>query len=486
MQINFTVFATGVILSSNKLRYKAYEASAPTAEVASVTEDPPHTFPHAVTLNVPNPVVHIVKIYSTPDASSGTLISEFIYDPTFTNVEVRLPLQILVGGTGTYDPEADTKDLDIPFLTEWEGLWTPERRANGGTMADFEYTIKPTGGLTLVGDDTFAENELLWIHFEPKVSVSQPTFNYINLFNSVVYILASRRLDSNDFRKAIQLYSLDTTVYLTLPKLADTPDMILLPISTMMGNQRQCIVQSDQPGEFININNGQSSSICLGRNEKLWLLKTTTSWEVVEISEGVFKVGSRGESDVLFPNTTWADGGTLLGSDYVRLKNYVSSLPAGYVMTAAQKTSGDLQYAGYWGYDLSSDTIYKPDYRGLAKRDIPGTSGRDSGRDNNTIPGHYQRSIFPDHKHMIIVSGNYSSNQDPYQSNRNPDINRSMKEGFTKTSGTGRESMLTASGLTDEVPNIGPTSGVNGNIVGTNIGNQLTPSNIGIRTLIYI
>ena len=111
MQINLSVFATGETILNNKLRYKAYETSSPNIAVAELTEDPPHDFPHAVSLYVPNPVPHIVKIFSTPDDSDGVKLTDILYDPTYSNVEVRLPLELSVNGSGEFDPAEGTQAI---------------------------------------------------------------------------------------------------------------------------------------------------------------------------------------------------------------------------------------------------------------------------------------------------------------------------------------------------------------------------------------
>lgn len=403
MQINFTVFATGVVLAMNKLRYKAYESDSPLAEVANVTEDPPHTFPHPVTLNVPNPVVHIVKIFSTPDESTGTLISEFIYDPTYTNVEVRLPLQLIAGGPNEFDPAPDSNELTIPFLTEWPNLWYPERRANGGTMADFEYTRKEEGGLTLIGDDIFENGELIFIHFEPKITLSAPTFNYINLFTEIKVVTASVTLDSTYFRKLIEIAAIGTSITITLPLLENVPDNTLFVFETMMGNQKQSSIIT-QGGNAIKLRNGNRNAVYLGECEYLWLIKGSDGFHVLKVSDGVFRVGLYVDQDILMPNTGVADGSGLLKTEYPRVLDHVNNFPVGLLLTKAARDAGGIDLAGLWAIDAT--TIYKPDRRGLYRRSLPGNRGNDTQRDANTLPGVYRPDLLKSHFH-------YADDTDP-------------------------------------------------------------------------
>jgi hypothetical protein len=482
MQINFTVFATGVILAGNKLRYIAYEASTPTAEVARITEDPPHTFPHAVTVNVPNPVVHILKIYSTPDASTGTLISEFIYDPTYTNVQVRLPLQLVAGGPGEFDPVADSNQIVIPDLVDWAGLWYPERRANAGTMADYEYTILPGGGLQLVGDDTIADGELFWIHFEPKITLSTPIFAYLNLFSSLLVLDHSVTLDSTAYRTAIAIAATGAAITITLPPLASVPNQTLFVFNTFNGNQKQASITT-QSGEPIKIFNGNSSFIYLGSGEFAWLLKEADGYYPLQISDGIFRVGAQVDSDVLLPNTAWLDGGSMPASDYPRVLAYINALPAGQLLTKATRDAGGLATAAQWAYEASTDLIWRPDYRGLTKRAIPGTRGNDSQRTNSSIPGSYGADFVNDHKHFTVVPGQYNTGGFPNNIGRGMSSTQSIFEAWSKTTGNGKESAwISAAASSSDIPNTGPTAGL---ITGGGAIENLVKT-VGVKTLVYI
>lgn len=451
MQINFTVFATGVILAGNKLRYKAYEASTPSAEVVSLTENPPHTFPHAVTLNVPNPVVHIVKIFSTPDASAGTLISEFIYDPTYTNVEVRLPLQLIAGGPGEFDPAVDANQLNIPFLTEWEGLWYPERRANAGTMADYEYTILSTGGLQLTSGDTFDAGELIWIHFNPKITISTPVYNYLNLFVDIAVITADVTLDSSYYRKLLEIASTTTSITVTLPLLATIPNQTIFAFETSMGNQKQAkIAVQDSNIKFLS---GNRNAIELGTCEYLWLLKEDDGFHVMKCSEGVLRVGAYVDHDIVMPNTSIADGGPLPAADYPRVLRHINSLPAGLLLTKTARDAGGDAVAGQWAWDVATQTIYKPDRRGLVARALPGTRGNDMQRDNSALPGSYRPDWLKSHYHYADETdptrtfAKKKSTKGPNSEATNPVLSFIYLENKTGTAGDGPENTVRTVGV---------------------------------------
>lgn len=487
MQINFTVFATGTGLSSNKLRYIAYEAETPTAEVARITEDPPHTFPHPVTINVPNPVVHIVKIFSTPDESSGTLISEFIYDPTYTNVEVRMPYQVIVGGSGEFDPEPGSNVFSMPDLLDWAGLWYPERRAVGGKMADFEYDLTESGGFTLTGTDVFQDQEILWIVFEPKITVSQPTFNYLNLFTGINVIDSDTTIDSTHYRKLNEIVAAATTaITITLQKLSEIPNQTLLVFSTYMGNQRQ-VRFTTQNNESIKIFNQNRTTFCLGSNEDVWLLKGSDGYRMVRCPEGIFRVGAQVDSDIILPNTQWLDGGELLILEWPRVYDYVSSFPAGQLLTKADRDAGGVSLASCWAIDTAAGKIYKPDYRGLHKRALPGNRGNDTGRTNASFAGSYSGDAMPDHYHFTAVDDGFDTSGFPDSINRAVTALRSIIKRWSKSSGGGKESTWLAGSSSDFPglqPGIGPTSYPKGLPVG-GTATETRVKTVGVRTLVY-
>jgi hypothetical protein len=486
MQINFTVWATGTALSSNKLRYIAYEAETPSAEVARITEDPPHTFPHAVTLNVPNPVVHIVKIFSTPDESAGTLITDFIYDPTYTNVEVRMPLQLIAGGGGEFDPDEDSNQIVIPDLVEWEGLWYPERRANGGTMATYEYTILAgKDGFELVGDDTFADGELIWIHFSPKITVSQPTFNYLNLFTGYNTITGDVTIDSTHYRKLNEIVAAGTTApVITLQKLEDVPNQTLLVFETFMGNQRQVkfITQSGQP---IKANNGNRTSICLGVNAYIWFLKVADGYRIVSSSEDLWRVGAQVDSDVLLPNTLWLDGGGMLISEYPRTYEYVNALPAGQLLTKADRDAGGISKAGFWAIDEATGMIFRPDYRGLTPRFLPGNRGNDSGRDAASLTGSYDPDAMANHHHFTAIDQGFDTGGFPDTVGRAVTAIRSIIKRWSKTSGGGKESTFLA-GADADFPGLQPAIGPTSYPQGTTTATENKVKTVGVKRLVYV
>ncbi len=368
MQINFTIYATGATIINNILRFIAYQADTPTVPVQTQESPPTQVFPQAVTMNVPNPVPHLVSIYSTPDASVGTLMSNFLYDPTYTSVEIRYAEQIVVGGIGPYDPAIGSTQINIPDAVGWT-YWF-ERRANGGTQADGEYTVLLTGGveLTRVGD-TFGDGEIMFIHFYPKISTATPTFNYLNLYTDILPITSSTILDVTYTGKLLEITESTTSSLIAMPSLTDIPDMKIFSFTTFMGNQKQ----SKITGAFKYMNQPMGA-IYMGAQESFTCIKKGDAYHVQILPKGMFDVGTYHYTDskTLYPNRLYCDGASVLILDYPRLDNWLSLLSPGLVYsTLSAKNLDGLPAKGMWVRDTVAGLIYLPDKRGMYMRALP-------------------------------------------------------------------------------------------------------------------
>ncbi|KAI0243872.1 hypothetical protein L0F63_006391 [Massospora cicadina] len=172
------------------------EALVPTAIVQQTVSPPVHTFPLAITQFVQNPVPHIVRIYVSPDGVTlGELLNEWMYDPTWTNVIIRLPLELNVDGSNPSDPPEGSDTILIDGIVDpsiesiADFVWYPYVRSRGGQLKASEYAVNGSNtGFTF--PDRFYAPDTVFIHFMPKITVSNPTFNYLNIFNGVNEITA--------------------------------------------------------------------------------------------------------------------------------------------------------------------------------------------------------------------------------------------------------------------------------------------------------
>ncbi len=373
MQINLTVYGTGLSLINNNLRFIAYQTDTPTVPAEPATTfAPPQTFPRSVTLTVPNPVPHFVKIFSSPDASPGTLLADFLYDPSYASVEIRHAEQIVVGGIGPYDPVVGATQINIPDAVGWD-YWF-ERRANGGTQADGEYTQLLTGGVELSrAGDTFGDGEIMFIHFYPRITTATPVFNYLNLFTDIIPITSATVLDATFAGKLLEITEPGTSFTIPMPALVDVPDMKVYSFSTFMGNQKQAKIT----GAFKYLNQPMAA-VYMGTQESFVCIKKGDAYHIHTLPEGMLKVGAYiySDSKLLMANAAYCDGSALPIADYPRVDYWLSQLPPGIVFsTAAARSAGTAAQAfaksSMWVRDTAEGNIYLPDKRGLSMRSLP-------------------------------------------------------------------------------------------------------------------
>lgn len=367
MQINLTVFSSSTTVINNNLRFIAYEAATPAVPVANVTYAPPQSFPKSVTLTVPNPVPHLVKIYTSPDTSIGTLLSDFLYDPTYQDVQIRPYDEIIIGSGVGYDPGAGATQIIIPDAVGWDYVF--ERRANGATQRADEYNKLPTGPQLTRPGDVFDSGEAVFIHYAPRTVTATPTFNYLNVYSDVIDVTVDTLIDQTYAGKLIQINSLADALVLTMDDVTLIPDMKVFTITTFMGAQKQSIIS----GPF-KYRNQDMPNIYIGEQETAVFVKKGAYFYVETLPEGIFKVGRYFILDqkLGIPNMVYCDGGSLLIEDYPRLDYWLSQLPLGVVLSSlAARDALGLQGKPRWVRDVVNGLIYRPDKRGLFERALP-------------------------------------------------------------------------------------------------------------------
>lgn len=471
MQINFTCIGGGPLITSQKLRFTAAEESSPNAIVTSLVYDPPHAFPLNVTLNVPNPVPHRVNIISTPDGISGTLVASFVYDPTYTNVEVRLPEELLPGGSGLYDPALGTNIIPAnPDRRGWQ--WWVSIRSVGGELHSSEYTqtesavgLGVDGAEITIADFAFYEPDFVFIHFVPKVSTSTPVFTYLNLFTDILVPTWdgswAATMDATWYRKVIELITPAPAPTVNMLPLASVPDNTLLVFSTVMGGQKGATLVASGTEQF-KLMNGDFPRVYIGEGEVVWVLRKGDGWHVVNNWHGMAEAGELTEDYINNrPNRIVFNGqGLVVGgvpspiprANYPRVVWFVTNrLPAGMLITKAARDAGGDALAGYWAQDATN--IYAPDHQGVSTRALPGTRGNDADRTNASLPGSYAADKGKRHKHFTIVNRSIVSGGFPTPVS----VLRALVWNFNKTSGGGKESFYGVGGDDNEVPTISPT-----------------------------
>lgn len=415
MQINLTCIGSGTLITTQKLRFKAAQEDSLSAIVASLTMDPPHTFPMNVTLNVPNPVPHRVFIYSTPDETDGTLVASFTYDPTYVNVKVRMPLELRVGGLGPYDPAEGTDE--IPVIEDMRGWdWWPEIRSQGGTLSSSEYTkVESVPGLGYdkftvnIPDFAFSIPDFIFIKFLPQVSTATPVFTYLDLYTDVIEVPGDATLDASYYRKVIEFTSLSASPIFQLLDISSVPNGTLLTFSTMRGAQQQATIKASGTNSMF-LAGGAYTAFFMGKGEVLMIMRRPDGWHVVNDWGAMIRTGQIYKGDIIIPNTIIFNGGGLADGGgnplplpraiYPRVEWHVlTRLPSSYVMTKADRDAAGINASGYWAYDANS--IWAPDMQGNFLRALPGNRGNDPDRNNTSKPGSYGADTLRNHAHWI-------------------------------------------------------------------------------------
>lgn len=460
MPINFTMYGSGASIMANGLRVEFSEAESPAAIVAQQWFAPPHTFPQAVTQIVDNPVIHLVRIYSAPDEPTlGVLVSDFMYKPNYSTIEVRVRLAYIVGETAGGPNIGDTS-FAIPDSEGWD--WYPVIRSLGGELVDvseYDETDAANGILTpLQPDFTFMEGDAVFIHFKPRITSIDPVINFQTQYTGVQVITADATAGPTWFNVMTEIAAPTSasTVVITLPLLSTVPDNRMFRIRTNFGPQFQTKFVTSA-GELIKIGVGVTQ-LELGQGEFLNILKATVggvaAYYVDGISDGYYKVGTlcySDDTDML--NKAILDGGPMLGWQYPRVLRYINNLPGGVLKTYADRQANYATLRGFWAYDAGTDTIYRPDRRELTYKSIVGS----------IAPGTYEEDGVGEHTHWAVYNQFENHNGFPVAPLvANPvgaaGANLSIVGRFNKADGGGKESYYLAG--TAAEANTGKTGGV--------------------------
>jgi hypothetical protein len=146
-------------------------------EVTRVDFPPPHINPRDISIYVPTPQVHLVRVYETPDTPSvGVLTIEYIATPSYSVPRITPPLEIIVGGgREERDPIIGSNGVDIPSILGIPTAWFEQRglgplskqTIDSPDPTKTDWTDRSGGGIDLLNGKTFEEGEVYWLFFEP-------------------------------------------------------------------------------------------------------------------------------------------------------------------------------------------------------------------------------------------------------------------------------------------------------------------------------
>ncbi len=383
----------------------AKKTSTPLVTEDSISFPPPVAEPLNLVFPTLDPVPHIIEFRDSPDGSAlGTLITTFLYDVK-NQVVVGEMLFYQVGGMGPNDPPINQPDLTDPYL---------DGKTIGGVFREGYRYLKPVdewvpktgGGVSLVGGLTFSEHEVIIVQINYLTDVASANSGPDN--PDYKLITADTTLDITYRNTEIELLGDSTRLVVTLEPISSMPDGTRFHFSTYGGTQLQAVIKT-QLGALVFFNNSDSTSIVMGKNEYLTLVKRGTKFKVLESAPGLSMVGEKlTATSLIHPNTLPEDGRPLDGDDYPRLWGWLSQQPTANKITTddasfnalvhpvgkegqfiVSTTSGSKKFKmpntqGWGERGLKSFTVYGTDVK--RSYDYPG--GTEPGR----VGKHFHRS----------------------------------------------------------------------------------------------
>lgn len=286
----------------------------------------PPDLPSSINIEFDNlePDVYKFYFYNSPDGSAqGTLIHIFTYDvrQQLLTSEVRF---YTVGGANSYDPVNDSDEIIDPYL---EGKTKKLVYKEGFRPLEpvTEWQDIAGGGIKLLGY-SFASGEKMAVELD--FLVNQVTNETVGFFDGVATIVNNTTLDSSYLNKRCKIEAVSSRIIITLDILGNVPSNKFLYFTTHAGSQIQAkfVTQNSESVFFM----GQAlEEITLGYGEALWLIKSGTSYDVVNDVRGMQEVGDDLDLRNIRPNTLPLDGRLIDGDDYPRLYWWVNTkLPA--------------------------------------------------------------------------------------------------------------------------------------------------------------
>lgn len=309
----------------------------------------------------------------------------------------------IVGQPGPIDPSTGDP-VDVPIDgntvndTYLDGkVFSLELRGVGFLNKGVEWDNDVVGGgWLLLGAATFVDEQLYTVHFHPQISdiVSAP--GAIGKFVSGVQLInGNTTLTAGTFRKLIVLTNGYTVT------LGDTyPENVILAVTHNGPSNKQGVL-SAPVGQSFSWNGGTTPALWLGKNERVGLIRSGTTWYVAYDTMGYDRVGHIVPGRLAGANQIIAQGQTVLRSDYPRLLDYITRLSAassGSVVNAALWPSNRT----LWGFGDGSTTIQVPDLRGRFPRWLDLGASIDVDRNSAGIgskPGSSQAMAVEAHNH---------------------------------------------------------------------------------------
>lgn len=398
----------GANTNPNEFKCIIYEAATPNTVVQEHIVPLPHTSNQLVSFTGLNVVTHVIRTYEWVGGSLGTLIHEYIIEPTEETISTEPDIELNVGTDivansfgwdGTVYPQYFGKVLNVDYRVEQRGV---------GRLKDDEAIDNPPFGFLLTNGALFNDGDTFFIHWFPKLVVTPAAPTGINnngLYNDIIEVSSDTNILVADANKLFDINRTADIVapILTLDAIANISNMKTFSFKMDRGLAVNAVIKA-QSGEIIYFNGQAYNEIYLGQNEYCTIVKKNTAFHVASGNINYNDVGNVITTTSTNRNGyTFANGSLLGRNTHPRLYNiHVANLSIGNGLISESNWSvSDNNKTNFTLGDSSTD-FRVPDYRGLFPRFFDDGRGLDEVRalaSTNTSIGNFQDSENKEHDH---------------------------------------------------------------------------------------
>lgn len=343
-------------------------------------------------------ITYNVRLYKRDPGGLWQFVKSYECSVNSYTVDIVKDYELVVGGSGEFDPVADTTEIAIPPLA---GKNIRVRQRLVGQLLQFrdpEIEVLEDGGFKLLNGLTFTESDVYIVEADRDIHVNPP--GSVGGSGSVIIIEEDYNLSAADFNKEIIVNTVNPVVEIQLPPLADVALDRRLKVSVT--NQTNVVIKANGI-ETINVYRQDRANVTLGGNESVDIIRVNT------LSRQGFFASVLGELDRV-GQLDWAsyyDGNTnnrLLANrqtiflpTYPRLRDAILSGRCGAVKTFAEEFTADADgnFINRFYFLVSGNNCKLPDWRGHYMKFTQ------DGRAANS----FEKYSVGDHEHYAMSDG---------------------------------------------------------------------------------
>jgi len=383
---------------TNDLIAVIYKTTAPTAEIDRIVKNQPHSSPFNFQFSNLADGVYIVKIHESPDGVTlGNLRHDWWEDATTGQILFERKFYTVDGG-GTYDPLSTASPVTIadPYFAG--------KTITGVFQEGYRY-LKPTTEWSQVSGgavefDAAISNEpgQVWsveISYLVPANSGAPQAP----FSDIVVVTSDITLNTTHYNKSIYARASGNKITITSPSIGSIPEGTGFKIFHDGGNAINTIFQLPS-GQIVRFLGEDRNNIILAKGEFIEVIKKVisgTDYLFVTDHDGQWlRVGEIIEGRKGVSNGIFSDGTEYDLNVYVRLAEYINSLPSSQIVDYATfettqlfGTQSSYTKKGFFAVDPVNNKCKVPDLRNLSPRWLKDVAGPDPSR-VDSLPGGYQ------------------------------------------------------------------------------------------------